>query len=85
LPQAFRAALPSTINQMVVTFKDTSVIIIIGFFDVLASGRAAYGSGEWSHAYVEVSLFLAAIYFIFVFTLSRYCAYLERRMRVDKS
>jgi general L-amino acid transport system permease protein len=85
LPQAFRAALPSTINQMVVTFKDTSVIIIIGFFDVLASGRAAYGSGEWSHAYVEVSLFLAAIYFIFVFTLSRYGAYLERRMRVDKS
>lgn len=82
LPQAFRNALPPTINQCVITFKETSLVVIIGFFDILASGNAAYGTGEWSFAYVEVYAFIAMIYGIFVFCLSRYGAYLERRMRV---
>lgn len=82
LPQAFRNSLPATINQVVITFKETSIVVIIGFFEVMASGNAAFGSGEWTHAYVEVYVFVALIYFVFVFTLSRYGAYLERRMRV---
>ncbi len=82
LPQAFRNALPPTISQFVITFKDTSIVIIIGLFEVLASGNAAFGSAKWTHAYVEVYVFIALIYFVFVFSLSRYGAYLERRMRV---
>lgn len=82
LPQAFRNALPPTINQCVITFKETSLVVIIGFFDILASGNAAYGTGEWSFAYVEVYVFIALIYGVFVFSLSRYGAYLERRTRV---
>ncbi len=84
LPQAFRNALPPTINQFVITFKETSLIVIIGFFEVLASGNAAFGSGEWSHAWVEVYCFVAMIYFVFVFSLSRYGAYLERHLRVGQ-
>jgi len=84
LPQAFRNALPPTINQFVISFKETSLIVIIGFFDVMASGKAAFGSGEWSFAWVEVYVFVALIYFVFVFSLSRYGAYLERRMRVGQ-
>jgi general L-amino acid transport system permease protein len=84
LPQAFRNALPPTINQFVITFKETSLVVIIGFFEVLASGNAAYGSGEWSFAYVEVYVFVGLIYYVFVFSLSRYGAYLERRMRVGQ-
>lgn len=82
LPQAFRNALPPTINQFVISFKETSLIVIIGFFEVMASGKAAYGSGEWSFAWVEVYVFVALIYFVFVFSLSRYGAYLERHLRV---
>ncbi len=81
LPQAFRNALPPTINQLVITFKETSLIVIIGFFDILASGHAAYGTGEWSFAYFEVYVFVGLVYFLFVFSLSRYGAYLERRIR----
>ncbi len=84
LPQAFRNALPPTINQFVITFKETSLVVIVGFFEVLASGNAAYGSGEWSFAYVEVYVFVGLIYYVFVFSLSRYGAYLERRMRVGQ-
>ncbi len=83
LPQAFRNALPPTINQFVITFKETSLVVIIGLFDILASGNAAYGTGEWSFAYVEVYVFIALIFFVFVFSLSRYGAFLERRLRVS--
>ena len=82
LPQAFRNTLPSTINQAVITFKETSIVTIIGFFEVMASGNAVIGSGEWTQQFVEVYVFLAVIYFIFVFGLSRYGAWLETRMRL---
>ena len=82
LPQAFRNALPPTINQLVITFKETSLVVIIGFFEILASGNAAYGNADWNFAHVEVYCFVGFLYFIFVFALSRYGAYLERRMAV---
>lgn len=84
LPQAFRNALPATINQFVITFMETSLVVIIGFFELLASSNAAYGTGEWTFAFVEVYVFVAAIYFVFVFGLSRYGAYLERRLSAGR-
>jgi len=83
LPQAFRNSLPPMINQFVMTFKDTSIITIVGFFDVLASAQAAFGVAEWAPYYIEVYVFVGFIYFVFIFSLSRYGAYLEKRMRVD--
>ncbi len=82
LPQAFRNSLPSIVNQFVITFKETSIVTIVGFFEILASGHAAYGTGEWTPHYVEVYVFIALIYFVFVFSLSRYGAYLENKLRV---
>lgn len=84
LPQAMRNALPATINQFVISFKETSLVIIIGFFEILASASAAYGTGDWTFAYVEVYVFVALIYFVFVFSLSRYGAFLERRIEVGQ-
>ena len=82
LPQAFRNSLPSIVNQFVITFKETSIVTIVGFFEILASAAAAYGTGQWTVYYIEVYVFIGAIYFIFVFSLSRYGAYLEKRLRV---
>lgn len=84
LPQAFRNALPPTINQFVITFKETSLVTIIGFFDVMASGRAASGTAEWNFATIEMYVFVGLIFFVFVFSLSRYGAYLERRLGVGR-
>ena len=82
LPQVFRHALPSTINMVVVTFKETAIVIIIGFFDVLASANAAFGTGEWAPYYIEVYAFVGLIYWVFIFSLSQYGEYLKRRMAV---
>jgi general L-amino acid transport system permease protein len=64
LPQAIANGLPATINLLVATFKETSIVAIIGFFDFTASAEAAYGNAEWANAYVEVYLFIGATYFL---------------------
>ena len=84
LPQTFRLALPATINPFVITFMETSLVVVVGFVELLAAGSAAYGTGDWKFAYVEVYAFISLIYFTFVFGLSRYGAYLERRMNVGR-
>ena len=80
LPQAFSAAMPATVNQFVVTFKETSLVAIVGLFDLMTSANAAYNSGELQPYYKEVYLFVGAIYFAGAFSLGRYGAFLERRM-----
>jgi general L-amino acid transport system permease protein len=83
LPQAFKNALPPTINQFVIAFLETSLIVIIGFFEVLASGNAAFGTARWGIAKIEVYIFVAVIFFVFTFGLSRYGAYLEQRLAIN--
>ncbi|MEM9221207.1 MAG: amino acid ABC transporter permease [Pseudomonadota bacterium] len=84
LPQVFRHALPATINMVVVTFKETAIVIIIGFFDILASANAAFGTGQWAPYYIEVYAFVGAIYWIFIFSLGQYGEYLKGRMKVSE-
>lgn len=82
LPQVFRHALPSTVNMVVVTFKETAIVIIIGFFDILASANAAFGTGQWAPYYMEVYAFVGLIYWAFIFSLGQYGEYLKRRMAI---
>lgn len=84
LPQVFRHALPSTINMIVVTFKETAIVTIIGFFDILASGKTAFGTAQWAPYYIEVFLFVAAIYWVFIFSLGQYGEFLKGRMAIAK-
>lgn len=85
LPQVFRHSMPMTVNQFVVTFKDTAIILIVGLFEFMASAKAAFGTAEWSPYYKEVYLFAAFVYFLFCFSLTRYGRYLERRLRLGQA
>lgn len=80
IPQAFRITMPQSVNQAVAGFKDTSYVAIVGFFDMTASASAALGTGDWALAFLEVYIVVGLIYFAFAYSLSRYGAYLERRM-----
>ena len=84
LPQVFRHALPSTINMVVVTFKETAIVTIIGFFDILASGKTAFGTADWAPSYIEVFLFVALISWLFIFSLGQYGDYLKTRMAISE-
>lgn len=84
LPEALRTVLPSFISIAVGFFQDTSLIVIIGLFDLLNTARSAAQDPNWLGYFTEAFVFAGAIYFCGSAALSRYGLWLERRMaRVD--
>lgn len=78
LPQALRITIPPMVNGFIGGFKDTSLVLIIGLFDLLYTTRLAFQDINWRPYFVEGYLFAAAIYFCFCFFMSRYSQWLER-------
>jgi general L-amino acid transport system permease protein len=85
LPQALQTALPAIVNTAIAIFKDTSLITIIGLFDLLGAVRAAGRDPGWLGFEIEGYLFAAVIYFAFCFVMSRYGLWLERRRPEQKA
>ena len=84
LPQALRISVPGLVNVGVVFFKDTSLVVIIGLTDFLAAVSSGARDTEWLGHDVEGYLFAAVIYFVFCTCMSRYAAWLERRLRTGQ-
>ncbi|WP_158742204.1 amino acid ABC transporter permease [Acidisphaera sp. L21] len=78
LPQALRLVIPPLVNTFIGFFKDTSLVLIIGLFDLLSAGKIAISEPAWAAYSTEVYLVLAAIYFVFCYTMARYSRGLER-------
>src|SRR5215510_15448775 len=81
LPQAIRHVIPPLVNTFIAFFKDTSLVLIIGIFDLLTTAKTAIIDPAWQQFSVEVYIFVAAIYFAFCFAMSRYSKYLEAQGR----
>jgi general L-amino acid transport system permease protein len=81
LPQALRIVIPALVNTFIGIFKDTSLVIIIGVFDLLSAGKAALQDPLWRTSYWEVYLFIALIYFGFCFFMSKYSQSLESELQ----
>ena len=78
LPQALRLVIPPLVNTFIGFFKDTSLVLIIGLFDLLGAGKVAMAEPIWAAYSTEIYLFLAAVYFVFCYTMARYSRGLER-------
>ena len=77
LPQALRLVIPPLVNTFIGFFKDTSLVLIIGIFDLLTSGKVAIAEPAWQAYSTEVYIVLALIYFAFCFVMARYSRGLE--------
>jgi general L-amino acid transport system permease protein len=77
LPQAIRHVIPPLVNTFIAFFKDTSLVLIIGIFDLLTTAKTAIIDPAWQSFSVEVYLFVGLIYFAFCFAMSRYSRGLE--------
>ena len=80
LPQALRAAIPPVVNQFIATFKDTSLVVIIGLYDLLTTTKTALTDPPWRPYYVEGYITAGLIYFAFCFFLSRASLRIERQL-----
>ena len=78
LPQALRVSIPALVNTFIGFFKDTSLVTMIGLFDLLGAAKAVLADPKWVGFGVEVYLFAAGVYFVFCWAVSRYSQHLER-------
>jgi general L-amino acid transport system permease protein len=77
LPQALRLVIPPLVNTFIGFFKDTSLVLIIGIFDLLTAAKTAIVEPAWQAFGLEVFVVVAVIYFMFCFAMSRYSQRLE--------
>ncbi|SJZ84963.1 general L-amino acid transport system permease protein [Enhydrobacter aerosaccus] len=79
LPQALRLVIPPLANTFISFFKDTSLVLVIGMFDLLSSSAIALADPVWQGYGVEVYVMTGLIYFCFCFSMARYSKFLERK------
>jgi general L-amino acid transport system permease protein len=77
LPQALRLVIPPLVNTFIGFFKDTSLVLIIGIFDLLTAGKTAIVEPAWQGFSLEVFIVVGLIYFAFCLAMSRYSQRLE--------
>jgi general L-amino acid transport system permease protein len=82
LPQAITLVIPALTNTVIVMIKNTSLVLVLGLFDLISSGRAALADPLWSSPAAETYIFIAAIYFALCFGFGRFADALERRRKV---
>jgi len=84
LPQALRLVIPPLVNNMIGFFKDTSLVLVIGLYDLLAASQSAVGEPAWQGFAVETYVFVGLIYFTFCFAMSRYSQRVEASVNQHK-
>ncbi|PIJ48004.1 amino acid ABC transporter permease [Erwinia sp. OLTSP20] len=84
LPQALKLTIPGLVNTIIALFKDTSLVIIIGLFDLFSSVQQATVDPAWLGMSTEGYVFAAVVYWTFCFSMSRYSQYLERRFHTGR-
>lgn len=81
LPQALVAIIPAFVNSLISCFLDTSLVTIVSMYDLTGSLRLALGDAQWRAFFVEGYAFIALIYFVSSFIVSRYSQWLEIRIK----
>ena len=80
LPQALKITIPAIVNTFIGLFKDTSLVIVIGLFDLLQVAKSSVTDTNWLGLEHEIYIFVAIVFFVSCFAMSRYSLYLERKL-----
>jgi len=85
LPQALAMVVPGLMNNFISTFKDTSLVAIVSLYELTgAMGMAMNSDANWRPFRIEGYLFIAMIYFVFCFSMSRYSQWIEAQVNKSK-
>ena len=85
LPQALAIVVPAVMNSFIAIFKDTSLVTIVSLYELTGAMQLALNSdANWRPFKIEGYLFIALVYFVFCFAMSRYSLWIERRVGVAR-
>ncbi len=80
LPQALKIVIPPSVSVLISAFKDTSLVVIIGLYDLLKTTQTSLSEPRWMGFSAEAYIFIAIIYFLCCFFMSNYSRRLEREL-----
>ena len=84
MPQALRAVIPPIVSQVISLFKDTSLVAIVGLFDLLYIGSKVIPNQSQGANFLgtiqENILFCAIFYWIFTYSFARRSMKIEKRL-----
>jgi general L-amino acid transport system permease protein len=82
LPQALKLVIPGIVNTFIGLFKDTSLVLIIGIFDLLGIVQLGLSDSKWLSPSTAMTgyVFAGVVFWLFCFGISRYSQSLERRL-----
>ncbi|MCG8641260.1 MAG: amino acid ABC transporter permease [Desulfobacterales bacterium] len=80
LPQALKIVIPPSVSILISAFKDTSLVVIIGLYDLLKTTQSTLSDPKWMGFSAEAYIFIALIYFICCFFMSTYSRKLEKEL-----
>ena len=85
LPQALAMVVPGIMNNFISTFKDTSLVTIVSLYELTGAMKLALNSdANWRPFVMEGYIFIALIYFVFCFSMSRYSQWVEKQVSKNK-
>jgi general L-amino acid transport system permease protein len=86
LPQALKIVIPGIVNSFISLFKDTSLVLIIGIYDLLGIVQLGFADAKWVSVNTPATgyIFAAIVFWMFCFAMSRYSIYTERRLNTDR-
>jgi len=79
LPQALKLVIPGIVNTFIGLFKDTTLVLIIGLFDLLGMIQSSFTDPTWSSPTQSHTGYMVAamIFWVFCFGMSRYSIFME--------
>ncbi len=84
LPQALRAVIPVLVGQFISLFKDTTLVALVGIFDLLGIARTILANPDWLGTQQEVYAIIAVLFWIFSYSMSYASRRLEQRLGVGQ-
>jgi len=79
LPQALKVAIPNLVGAFISLFQDTTLVLIIGLFDLLAMVRITAADSTWLGMETEGYVFVTFVFWAFCYGMSRYSQKLEKQ------
>lgn len=80
MPQALKVSIPGIVSTFIALFKDTTLVSVIGLLDPLGLTTAIRANQEWAGIVWELYGFIALLFVIVTFSMSRYSMHLERKL-----
>jgi general L-amino acid transport system permease protein len=81
MPQALKVSIPNIVSNFIGLFKDTTLVSIVGLLDPMGLSQAILADQNWNGIVWELYAFIAVMFWIFTFSMSRYSVYLERKLK----